>query len=364
LPACVSAPQHGILMARRKVARLGQAQIVAEVSGLAVGVLCLSQHWGMLGLAMAKLTSEAISCGLLVTWTRWYPFARLDIGVAKNLTRVWRNFASANLMSLMSGTASIYLLGAFAGAADTGVYRAGVRFSGVVSELLTEPSRVTYWSALKTAHDGGGRSGLAATAVSLSTTTMLFGAPLAVGLAATADTVVATALGSVWKDAAPVVALTALAIIPRLPTFFTYPALTLTGHDRLVPRLTLWNSILSLGCLAATVSFGAIWVSLGSVAANLLYLPVCVVVLRVVHELSFQELLKRYVPILTASLVMVAAVRALPMLASGVPSAWMLAMQVALGAVAYISALFWLSPQDLRAAFALIPHRAGRSWMP
>jgi O-antigen/teichoic acid export membrane protein len=363
LPACIAAPQHGVLMGRQRVVRLGQSQIVAELTSLAIGVICLNLHWGMLGLAVAKLASEATSCALLVISTRWYPLARLDIATCRRLLRVWRNFASANLMSLMSGTASVYLLGAFAGPADTGIYRAGVRFSGVASELITEPSRVTYWAVLKAAYDQGGRKGIAAAAVPLSATTMLFGAPLAIGLASTSDTLVAAALGGEWKDAGPVVALTALAIIPRLPTFLGHSVLTLTGHDRLVPRLTLWNSIVSLGCLAASVSFGAVWVSIGSLAANLLYLPICVMIMRVVEELRWKDVFKRYVPILTASLVMVALVRALPFVAPSVPPAWMLLAQVVLGAVAYLGSLYWLAPQDFRSAVALVPYRRVRSWV-
>lgn len=232
LPLGAAAVWEGMILRQGAPERAARPLIVAEIVQSVTAGLLLFAGCGVLALATARLLRAAVLAAGLFLATR-SPFAiSLDLASARQLLPVSGNVTLASLANLAGTSGADLVVGFALGPAAVALYRIAARIAGAVAEVVTETTRVFAWSALA---DGGP---MRSDAVGrLFDRAFLLTVPVFAGLALTARPLLLTVLGPAWSEAAPVLALLALARLAAVPLTLAAPVLASHGRTRALPRL-------------------------------------------------------------------------------------------------------------------------------
>lgn len=238
LPIGAAAVWEGVLLRRGAPDRAARPLIAAEIAQSAAAALLLAAGCGILALAAARLLRAAVLAAGLAAAAGPHRLA-LDLEGVRALLPVSHHVTLAALAGLAGTSGADLAVGLVLGPAAVALYRIAARIAGAVAEVVTETTRVLAWSALA----GRGPLGPAAVA-DLFDRTSLLTIPVFAGLALAARPLVETILGPAWADAAPVLAILAVARLLAVPVALAAPVLASHGRTRALPRLA--------GFLAAT----------------------------------------------------------------------------------------------------------------
>lgn len=275
LPLGAAAVWEGIVLRQKAPDRAAIPLIAAEAAQSAAAFLLLSAGWGILALAAARaLRAAVLALGLAASAGRPFPLA-LDLARARPALRVSRHVTLASLAGLAGTSGADLVVGLVLGPAAVAFYRVAARIAGAVAEVVTETTRVLAWSALA----GDPAPGPARVAALLSRT-FLLATPLFLGLTLTARPLVALVLGPAWADAAPVLALLALARLLALCATVAAPILASHGRTRALPRLAALVSTAGLTATLAAGPLGLLAVATAQLAAAALGAAATLALLR------------------------------------------------------------------------------------
>ena len=168
----------------------------------------------------------------------------------------------ATIVAFLSNYSADLLLGLFLSPAATGLYRASHRMVTGVSDLVSNPTRMTAVTIFSRRAAEGLESGplwprIAAASAFLGWTALA-------GLAAVSDPVVTLVLGSRWSAAGPIVAILCLQRGFTLIDGVTGPMLVAYSHVRALFGVQLAMAITSVALLAVVARYGVAAVAFSS----------------------------------------------------------------------------------------------------
>lgn len=333
LPIGAAAVWEGVLLRDGAPERAARPLVAAEIVQSVAAALLLAAGWGLLALATARLLRAiALATGLLAATRR--PVAlSLDLARARPLLPVASHVTLASLATLAGSSGPDLVVGLVLGPAAVALYRVAARIAGAVAEVVTETTRVLAWSGL------AGRGPVsAAGAAGLFDRAFVLTVPVFVGLALTARPLVLTVLGPAWGDAAPVLAILALARLLAVPITLTAPILASHGRTRALPRLAALLAATGLLATLAAGRHGVTAVALAQLATAAVGAAATLALLRPVAPVAT---LLPTPGTLAASAVLCIAV---PLAGAG-PAPAALVLQVATGAVLWAGFLRLCRPR-------------------
>jgi O-antigen/teichoic acid export membrane protein len=246
---------------------------VAEVAAALVTVAMILGGFGLLALVAqvyARLFMLMLSYRALQRphWSAQVSWARV-----REVGRWSSARYGATLVAFLSNYSADFLLGAFLSPAATGVYRASHRVVTSVSDLISNPTRMTAVTLFsRRAADGRDSAPLwpkvAAAAAFLGWTALA-------GLAAVSAPLTPLVLGSKWRSAGAVVAILCLQRAFVMVDGVTTQLLVAYGHARNLLAVQASMAVLSVILLLVMVRFGVEAAALSSSLTALVSLLVC-----------------------------------------------------------------------------------------
>jgi len=352
--ATITSVQYGVIMRELGVAPIGQAQIMGEIVAAIVSIAFLKADFSIMSIALGRLTGEIVAMGFAAARSRWAPALRnCSLDLRRFFPFVSQIFY-VRVIGFAQQNLAVFLIGALIGPAGAGLFRVGARFSGAIMEIVQEPVRLSAWSLL-------GRSlaekkePLGVLAGRIIVSVLFVSAPLFVGLAATADSVVAVLLGPQWAAAAPVITILCLANLLQIFAMVNEPLLTLSGHVNKIPRISLISTTGVLGGLLLFAPFGLFWTAIGLLTSSGLSLILTYWVSSRYGDVNWAQIGRECWPAFVASALMAAGVLAMKhTVLSGADSLLSLALQVVVGSVVFSAAIRVLAPHRFDIALEFV----------
>lgn len=338
----LSSTQAGMLVRGGRLKTLALAQIVGEVAGLGAAIAAFAAGGGVLGLAIAKLVTQALTFVGSLVGTRRFPLPSIDRAAATDAVHFSRRILATRLIGYFQDNIGTLAVGALAGPAATGLFRAAARLASALSEVVSEPMRMLSWSAFDRRRPGPAFDRICEWSVIGAT-------PLFVGLAVTADHAVNILLGSDWAASWPVLSAFAIANWLSMLNVMTEPLLVRGGRVDLVPRVSLVLTGVQLTILLCTAPFGILAIAVGQIVGAVLTLPFVFWILHRFGGVSIRNLGRQVLPAIVGAAALVIAVKATgDYLPPHLPEWGRAALKVLSGAVAYAAVVALLA----RNAFA------------
>lgn len=358
IPATLAEAQAGLLTYRGRLVILAQVQLAGELCGVAAGIAALAAGWGMFALVAARLTAQILAIGGLLIASRWFALTGPRTALNAGILVFSRQILVVRMLGFLNENFALFVVGALLGPAAAGLYRAGARFVGAISEVIGEAFRRTAWSVFRAARDEDRANGsdsrlVSARGAGLLSALLMVAGPLFVGLAITSDSVIETMLGEQWTDAASVLLFLAVARFLLAPGLVSEPMLASRGRVAWVQYLALFRFATSLIFLLLFAPFGLEWAAASQVIAALIVLPVFIWAQERLGGLRWKLVLAACWPsLLLAMPAMAGAVIATAQVTEAWGGVWSLLAQGSVGAGAYAGVL-WLTGRgqlgDIRA---------------
>lgn len=337
--------QTGVMMLFGVSYRLGRIQIAAEIIGLAAGLAALWYGAGIFGLVVFKLVSQAIIAVGVGFTARWFPKLPASMKGTRHLLVFVGQLLSERLVSFFSIYGAEFLIGFFLGTAAVGLYRAGMRIVGALTELIFEPARLIYWTILPNAKSTGHESGQSPI-LDVTAGLSAIALPAFLGLTIVSADLIAVLLGPQWQLAAVVMSIAAITRLAHLVVPLAISVMTMSGGARYIAPFTMLLTGTSFASLLLYGRFGVIEAAVSQLAAALLTGPIALVVLARYSGVPVRLFLKSVAPYTLAAIAMLLSILALRNTVNleVLPLSVRLLIEIATGAVLYVGALLVIRP--------------------
>ena len=304
--------------------------------------------WTLIAAPIALFTTRAVGM-TLASGHRYRP--SFDFRGAGTLAKFGGMMATGQLLWLLQSQADVFVGGRTLDPATLGLYTTGLFLTQIlVSKFVPAINDVAFsiYARMQNDPDAVAKGFLRSARM-----VMLVAMPFYLGLAATAEPLVATVLGPKWEAAAPLVRLLALSMpAMTLQVLFT-PVCDAVGR----PGIGLRTGIVGAVIMPLSFAIGIHWGVTGLAASWLigypLYLAITAAMAMPVIKVPAHALVAAVTPVVSAALAMGALVvivdRGLPPLAPQLR----VAILVAVGAAVYVGWLGAFARDLLREAIAM-----------
>jgi O-antigen/teichoic acid export membrane protein len=242
----------------------------AEVAAAIVTITMILLGFG-LGALVAQIYCRLFT--LMVTyrvlqkpiWSKTISFERVT-----HIGRWSLHRYGATIVSFLSNYSADILLGVFLSPAATGLYRASHRVVTGVSDLISNPTRMTAITIFS--RRAGGNLDSGALWPKIAAASAMLGWAALAGLAAISSQIVPLVLGARWKAAAPVIAILCLQRAFTLVDGVTAPMLVAYNYVRELLAIQVVMAITSVMLLAVMARYGvgaAAWSSVITAGASM-----------------------------------------------------------------------------------------------
>lgn len=346
-----------LLSRRMDFRHQAQANILASIASAGTALGGALAGWGVWTLVAAPIVLFAVRAVVMTAAARSLVWPSFDFHGAGHLARYGGIMAASQLFWFLQTQADVFIAGRHMGAHLLGIYTTALFLAQIFVSKVVPPLNEVAFSAYARLHGAEGdplpRGFLRAVRV-----VMAVALPFYAGLAATAEPLVATMLGSKWAEVAPVVRLLALAMPFMTLQALLTPACDARGRPGVGVRNGAIGAVLLAGAFLVGVRWGPTGLALGWVAAYPPYLfislgralPVIGVTARAVAESVF--------PALLAAVAMGATVVLADGLLPSMSAAARLALLVAVGVTAYAGWLSVFARPLLRELVAVVRRQA------
>jgi O-antigen/teichoic acid export membrane protein len=309
-----------------------RVNILASVAGASTALLGALWGWGVWTLVIAPIALFATRAIGMTIAARSFVRPSFDFRGAGTLARFGGVMAASQLFWFLQSQIDVFIAGRYLSVHELGIYTTSLFLTQIfVSKFVPPLNEVAFSAYARIQHD---RTATAAAFVKGVRVVMLAALPFYLGLAATAEPLVLTMLGTKWAGAAPIVQLLALAM-----PFMTLQVLFSPASDALGrPGVGVRNGatgavILGFGFLVG-VRWGATGLAAAWIATYPLYLAAsCWRTLPVIGA-RFADVARAVATPLLAACVMAIIVLAVDRTID-LPPAPRLAVLVAVGGAAY-----------------------------
>lgn len=329
---------EAVMIRDGRVGAFAASTLIVETVAFACGMTALLMGTGVYALLIHRVAQILGAVPVYTVLGRWFPRFKFRRATASNITRFGAGLFGDRVLGYLQAYGVDLILGAMLNPAAVAVYRMGARVVAAISTVVGEQFRLIAWVRLTHARSSGQSVSAEAERVIAAIFVVIAG-PF-VGLALTADLIVALTLGPAWATSASVVAFLALGMVVITPHIPSDAIFGTVGATRwLVAMRTTTVSIL-LVFFVMTASRGPAWAAAGQLAASAVDLVIVVVAQRHVAGVNPRAYLPAAWRCGAAVLAMAIAVSAakVGLAAAGAPMAVILGVAVALGGAVYLAA--------------------------
>lgn len=351
----IALPQ-AVLSRRMDFRHQARANIAAAVAGAGAalaGALAGLGVWTLVWAPIALFFARAV----MLTWgARTLVRPSFDWRGAGNMARYGGIMAAGQLTWFAQSQADVLIAGRSFAPYWLGIYTTSMFLTQIfVSKVVPPLNEVAFSAYARLRSD---RAAAARGFVHAAGLVMTVALPLYLGLAATAEPLVLTALGAKWADAAPVVRLLALAMpFMTMQVLFT-PACDAAGR----PGVGVRNGATGAVVLTAAFLVGAQWgpqgLAIAWIAAYPLYLLISARRSLPVIGVRARDLAGAVAPPALAALAMGLGVVTIDALLPPLAAAWRLLLLVGAGAMLYTGWLAVFARPTLRALLRMARRRS------
>lgn len=321
------------------------ATVIAAVAGL-----------GAMALIVGPVVQAIASTTLMWSFVKWRPkgFVRRDS--ARQLWRFSGGMLGFNVINYAGRNSDNLLIGRFAGAASLGLYNRAYSLMLLplqqVSQVL---GRVMFPTLAGMRDDRERLKGAYRRTIRVLTALTM---PLLVGMAATSDGLVPLLWGDQWLATIPMLQVLCLAGLPQCLSSSEGWLYQSQGRTATMFKVGIGSTAVTVVAIVIGLQWGPLGVAVGVFAKMWLWQPIGFHIACATIGLKARTVFKDIFPLLTISLVMGAAVWALPMvLPARRGDAWLVGPQVALGVVLYVLLLRLLAKGVLLDLCSVLPRR-------
>jgi O-antigen/teichoic acid export membrane protein len=346
---------YALLARKMDFRKQAQANLASATIGALTALACAHAGWGVWTLIAAPL-ALFWSRAVLMTWgARSLMWPSFDFRGAGDVIRFGGLMATAQLFWFVQSQADVFIAGRSLSPHQLGLYTTGLFLTQIfVSKFLPTLNEVAFSAYARIQDDRpalGRAFGRAARII------MVVAMPFYIGLAATADPLVAVVLGAKWVEAAPIVGILALAM-----PFMTLQALFAPASDALGrPGLGAQNGAIGAAILPvaflAGIQWGVTGLAIAWVAAWPLFLAVTAWRSFAIVGTDIGQLARAVAPPVLAALAMGACVTLADTLLPALPDLFRLAILVALGGAVYLGWLLAFARDTLADLIAFVRKR-------
>jgi lipopolysaccharide exporter len=345
-----------VLVREMRFRTVALTRSAAELSYSGVSLLTAMLGWGGMSVVAGNLARSSVKAvGTIATVDRrdWLEVSPLRRKALVEMIKFGTPIAVGGVAAYAASKWDNLLVSSFFGAAVMAAYNLAYNLAGMASGLVTDQVMDVLVPSFNQADEGQRREGLIRGAALLA----LVATPLCIGLSAVSHTLVATLFPASWAEVAPMLAVLSVAatVGPVEAMLLTY----LTACDR--PREIMTVSVVGLGAVLVGVGtlgrLGPLWACGGVAIAALVFLVATGYAVRSVDGVSVGRLLSTQVGPWVASVPMVGAVLGTRWLLAraGVDVRFVnLALEVAVGGIAYVGAAFLVARPVAREFLRLI----------
>jgi O-antigen/teichoic acid export membrane protein len=338
----------------RKQALVNFVSALAGAITALTGALMGLGVWTLVAAPLALFTVRAIGMTIAARSLMWPSF---NFRGAGDIARYGGVMATGQLFWFAQSQADVFIAGRLFDPHMLGIYTTSLFLTQIfVSKFVPPLNEVAFSAYARLKED---KAAVAAAFTRSAQLVMLVAMPFYLGMAATADPLVAVVLGPKWLEAAPVVHWLALAM-PMMTLQVLYaPASDACGR----PGISAQNSMTGALCLPIAFLVGVHWGLMGLVAAWFAAYPIYLAVSTwrtlPVIGVRFGALVEAIAAPVLAAIAMALLVAGLDMLLPQLPPLAHLVLLVGAGGIAYAALLFVFARRMLVESIALIRNRGG-----
>ncbi len=318
-----------------------------------VGIVMALRGYGVWSLVAQQLTYEVV--GLIVLWSAssWRPGWQFSkVFFLESLTQVIP-IIGYRILEFFNQRSDNLLVGYFLGDVALGYYAIAHRILEVMNIALINTLNQVALPMFARLQNDLAKFTAAFYRANLLTSLLAF--PIFFAVMALAPDLVRTLFGSKWSDSAPILQIISLAGVLRLPTLFRRSVFFSLGQPSLQLKFTAINSVLNIIACIIAVRWGMVAVASAYVLSDYLAFPAGQWFLNQVLRVPWKVYLSQFVPALTCSLMMSAAMMGVQnfLMVSG--SIWFnLIFTSAIGLITYSLALILLYPKLFKEILELV----------
>ncbi|MBQ1498543.1 MAG: lipopolysaccharide biosynthesis protein [Sphingomonas sp.] len=338
----------------RKQALVNFVSALAGAITALAGALAGLGVWTLVAAPIALFATRAIGMTIAARSLLWPSF---DFRGAGDIARYGGVMATGQLFWFAQSQADVFIAGRLFDPHTLGIYTTSLFLTQIFVAKFVPPLNEVAFSAYARLKDD--KAAVAAAFTKSARLIMVVAMPFYLGMAATADPLVAVALGPKWREAAPVVHWLALAM-PMMTLQVLYaPASDACGR----PGISAQNSATGALCLPIAFLIGVHWGLMGLVAAWFAAYPVYLAVSTwrtlPVIGVRLGALIEAIAPPVLAAGAMALLVTGLDSLLPPLPALPHLALLAGAGGLIYGGLLFLFARPMLIESINLIRNRHG-----
>ncbi|HWU95195.1 MAG TPA: oligosaccharide flippase family protein, partial [Sphingomonas sp.] len=303
---------------------------------------------------IALFASRAIGMTIAARSLLWPSF---DFRGAGDIARYGGVMATGQIFWFAQSQADVFIAGRLFDPHMLGIYTTSLFLTQIFVSKFVPPLNEVAFSAYARLKEDKAAVGAAFT--KSARLVMLAAMPFYLGMAATADPLVAVALGPKWMEAVPVVHWLALAMPMMTLQVLFAPASDACGR----PGISAQNSATGALCLPIAFLIGVHWGVMGLVAAWFaaypLYLAISTWRTLPVIGVKLRALIEAVAPPVLAATAMALLVTGLDVLLPPLPALARLVLLTGTGGLAYAGLLFLFARRMLVESIDLVRNRNG-----
>jgi O-antigen/teichoic acid export membrane protein len=336
----------------RKQALVNFVSALAGALTALAGALAGLGVWTLVAAPIALFATRAIGMTIAARSLMWPSF---DFRGAGDIARYGGVMATGQIFWFAQSQADVFIAGRLFDPHMLGIYTTSLFLTQIfVSKFVPPLNEVAFSAYARLKEDKAAVAAAFARSVRL---VMLIAMPFYLGMAATADPLVAVALGPKWLEAVPVVHWLALAM-PMMTLQVLYaPASDACGR----PGISAQNSATGAICLPIAFLVGVHWGLMGLIAAWFAAYPIYLAITTwrtlPVIGVTLCQLAAAIAPPVLAAGAMALIVTGLDMLLPALPALPRLVLLVGAGGLSYAALLYAFARPMLLESIALVRNR-------
>jgi O-antigen/teichoic acid export membrane protein len=334
--------------------------LTSAIVGAAVSLYCALNGYGVWTLVYAPIAMCFVRAIGLTIAARMFILPLFDFRGTGHIVRFGGALMVSHLCWVIQAQADVTIAGRLLSEHDVGLYATALFLSQLIVAKFVPPlNQVAFPAYAKLQDDPVGVRSAFLDSLRLI---MLVTAPIFLGIAAVAPTLVAALFKAEWQDMVPLVQLTAIAM-PALTLQVLFPPVN-NAMGR--PQLSMRASIIGAALFLTGFLVGVQWGTIGLAAAWLFCAPallfVTILISRPSTNAGVRAIIAAVAPALLSALGMAAVIIAVEAaLAPHVPPLPHLVLQIIGGALIYLALSRLLQWPTLLRLFALVRGRIGQS---
>jgi len=321
--------------------------LTGRTIGSIVGVGAAVAGMGVWSLVAQQLAGSLIRSAALALAIPWRPKARMSLRHFRDLWKFGYRTSASHIVVAAGEQLLTLMIGGLAGSVALGYFTVGLRMVELIRSVIASAVQNVAFSTFSRMQDD--LAAMQRTYQQSTRISCLFGFPIGTGMIVLAGPLVTTLFGAKWTESIPLLQILAAGMFFNFYTMFFSSLHRALGRPEIGLYLAIVVLVLGVVGVGVAVGWGLVAVSAVWVGRMFAILPVIVLVLHRLLHAPVEAFLRPAVTPATASAVMAAGVTAIAWQLEGtLPTAGLLAVATAAGAVIYGTAVWLLSPDLVR----------------